>query len=366
MLLSRSNGANAGSPGSEDLSGDEEDEMRAAAEADAAKAGSPGAEDPADDAAKSRKLLTRDDAGLSEPTVTDDGTKKPEEDKKPEIEKDPEKPTETNKPEDLTWEQLMNGGWEDPHKYDNEEEAYIRYHQAKANEPVEEINPRKYDVGKVTPGSYNRWSDDANLRKMQAAAVQTAASRGGGGSNAANAIAASLGFAGKQADIAAAKQKYDAAQIQEANRVNTEIEKQNMTNRMKVDEMNMRSRARREDHAAQAAELRSKLAQSRKSDRYKARKEYIDGLTQFAGAARYMNEGERKMYMDALNRAFSNTGPGGYNARVASGSNGPTYKMSDETKAKLKKGADKAKAGVKKAWDYTKGKFKKIGKSKKK
>jgi len=358
MLLSRSNGANAGSPGSEDLSGDEEDEMRAAAGADAAKAGSPGAEDPADNTAKNRELLTRGDAGLSEPTVDNSKSKEGDDDKTP--------GNEEKNPEDLTWEQLMNAGWEDPHQYDNEEGAYIRYHQAKANEPVEEINPRKYDMGKVTPGSYNRWSDDANLRKMQAAAVQTAASRGGGGSNAANAIAASLGFAGKQADIAAAKQKYDAAQIQEANRVNTEIEKQNMTNRMKVDEMNMRSRARREDHAAQAAELRAKLAQSRKSDSYKARKEYIDGLTQFAGAARYMNEGERKMYMDALNRAFSNTGPGGYNARVASGSNGPTYKMSDETKAKLKKGADKAKAGVKKAWDYTKGKFKKIGKSKKK
>lgn len=320
-------------------------------------ASSPGAEDPADNTAKGRELLTRGDDGLSEPTIdnsksTEDDTKKPG--------------NEDKSPEDLTWGQLMNGGWEDPHKYDSEEDAYIRYHQAKANEPVEEINPRKYDIGKVTPGSYNRWSDDANLRKMQAAAVQTAASRGGGGSNAANAIAASLGFAGKQADIAAAKQRYDAAQIQEANRVNTEIEKQNVTNRMKVDEMNMRSRARREDHAAQAAELRAKLAQSRKSDGYKARKEYVDGLTQFAGAARYMNEGERKMYMDALNRAFSNTGPGGYNARVASGSNGPTYKMSDETKAKLKKGADKAKAGVKKAWDYTKGKFKKIGKSKKK
>lgn len=358
MLASQSNGANAGSSGSEDLSGDEEDEMRAAAEADAAKAGSPGAEDSADNTARSRELLTKGDAGLSEPTVDNSKSTEDDDDKTP--------GNEEKNPEDLTWEQLMNGGWEDPHKYDNEEEAYIRYHQAKANEPVEEINPRKYDVGKVTPGSYNRWSDDANLRKMQAAAVQTAASRGGGGSNAANAIAASLGFAGKQADIAAAKQKYDAAQIQEANRVNTEIEKQNMTNRMKVDEMNMRSRARREDHAAQAAELRSKLAQSRKSDRYKARKEYIDGLTQFAGAARYMNEGERKMYMDALNRAFSSTGPGGYNARVASGSNGPTYKMSDETKAKLKKGADKAKAGAKKAWDYTKGKFKKIGKSKKK
>lgn len=309
------------------------------------------------DGTKGRELLTRGDAGLSEPTVdnsksTEDDTKKPGN-------------KETGN-EDLTWEQLMNAGWEDPHQYDNEEGAYIRYHQAKANEPVEEINPRKYDMGKVTPGSYNRWSDDANLRKMQAAAVQTAASRGGGGSNAANAIAASLGFAGKQADIAAAKQRYDAAQIQEANRVNTEIERQNVTNRMKIDEMNMRSRARREDHAAQAAELRAKLAQSRKSDGYKARKEYIDGLTQFAGAARYMNKGERKMYIDALNRAFSNTGPGGYNARIASGSNGPTYKMSDETKAKLKKGADKAKAGVKKAWDYTKGKFKKIGKSKKK
>lgn len=320
-------------------------------------ASSPGTEDPADNTAKGRELLTRGDAGLSEPTIdnsksTEDDTKTPGNEKK--------------SPEDLTWEQLMNGGWEDPHQYDSEEDAYIRYHQAKANEPVEEINPRKYDIGKVTPGSYNRWSDDANLRKMQAAAVQTAASRGGGGSNAANAIAASLGFAGKQADIAAAKQRYDAAQIQEANRVNTEIEKQNVTNRMKVDEMNMRSRARREDHAAQAAELRSKNAQARKSDAYKARKEYVDGLTQFAGAARYMNEGERKMYMDALNRAFSNTGPGGYNARVASGSNGPTYKMSDETKAKLKKGADKAKAGVKKAWNYTKGKFKKIGKSKKK
>ena len=351
-------GHNANSPGSEDLSGDEEDEMRAAAGVNATKAGSPGAEDPADDAAKSRKLLTRDDAGLYEPTV--DNSKLTEED-------DDKTPGNENKnPEDLTWEQLMNGGWEDPHQYDNEEDAYIRYHQAKANEPVEEINPHKYDMGKVTPGSYNRWSDDANLRKMQAAAVQTAASRGGGGSNAANAIAASLGFAGKQADIAAAKQRYDAAQIQEANRINTEIERQNMTNRMKVDEMNMRSRARREDHAAQAAELRSKNAQARRSDAYKARKEYVDGLTQFAGAARYMNEGERKMYMDALNRAFSSTGPGGYNARVASGSNGPTYKMSDETKAKLKKGADKAKAGVKKAWDYTKGKFKKIGKSKKK
>lgn len=311
-----------------------------------------------DDAAKGRELLTRGDVGLSEPTVDNSKSKEEGDGKTP--------GNEGKNPEDLTWEQLMNAGWEDPHQYDNEEGAYIRYHQAKANEPVEEINPRKYDMGKVTPGSYNRWSDDANLRKMQAAAVQTAASRGGGGSNAANAIAASLGFAGKQADIAASKQKYDAAQIQEANRVNTEIEKQNMTNRMKVDEMNMRSRARREDHAAQAAELRAKLAQSRKSDGYKARKEYIDGLTQFAGAARYMNEGERKMYMDALNRAFSNTGPGGYNARVASGSNGPTYKMSDETKAKLKKGADKAKAGVKKAWDYTKGKFKKIGKSKKK
>lgn len=320
-------------------------------------ASSQGTEDPADNTAKGRELLTRGDAGLSEPTIdnsksTEDDTKTPGNEKK--------------NPEDLTWEQLMNGGWEDPHQYDSEEDAYIRYHQAKANEPVEEINPRKYDMGKVTPGSYNRWSDDANLRKMQAAAVQTAASRGGGGSNAANAIAASLGFAGKQADIAAAKQRYDAAQIQEANRVNTEIEKQNVTNRMKVDEMNMRSRARREDHAAQAAELRAKNAQARKSDAYKARKEYVDGLTQFAGAARYMNEGERKMYMDALNRAFSNTGPGGYNARVASGSNGPTYKMSDETKAKLKKGADKAKAGVKKAWNYTKGKFKKIGKSKKK
>lgn len=311
-----------------------------------------------DNTTKGREFLTRGDAGLSEPTVDNNKSAEGDDGKTP--------GNENKNPEDLTWEQLMNAGWEDPHQYDNEEGAYIRYHQAKANEPVEEINPRKYDMGKVTPGSYNRWSDDANLRKMQAAAVQTAASRGGGGSNAANAIAASLGFAGKQADIAAAKQRYDAAQIQEANRVNTEIERQNVTNRMKVDEMNMRSRARREDHAAQAAELRSKLAQSRKSDGYKARKEYIDGLTQFAGAARYMNEGERKMYMDALNRAFSNTGPGGYNARVASGSNGPTYKMSDETKAKLKKGADKAKAGVKKAWDYTKGKFKKIGKSKKK
>ena len=311
-----------------------------------------------DNTTKSRELLTRGDAGLSEPTVDNSKSTEEDDDKTP--------GNEDKSPEDLTWEQLMNGGWEDPHQYDNEEGAYIRYHQAKANEPVEEINPRKYDMGKVTPGSYNRWSDDANLRKMQAAAVQTAASRGGGGSNAANAIAASLGFAGKQADIAAAKQRYDAAQIQEANRVNTEIERQNVTNRMKVDEMNMRSRARREDHAAQAAELRAKLAQSRKSDGYKARKEYIDGLTQFAGAARYMNKGERKMYMDALNRAFSNTGPGGYNARVASGSNGPTYNMSDETKAKLKKGADKAKAGVKKAWNYTKGKFKKIGKSKKK
>ena len=286
-----------------------------------------------DNTTKSRELLTRGDAGLSEPTV--DNSKLTEED-------DDKTPGNENKnPEDLTWEQLMNGGWEDPHKYDNEEGANIRYHQAKANEPVEEINPHKYDMGKVTPGSYNRWSDDANLRKMQAAAVQTAASRGGGGSNAANAIAASLGFAGKQADIAAAKQRYDAAQIQEANRINTEIERQNVTNRMKVDEMNMRSRARREDHAAQAAELRSKLAQSRKSDSYKARKEYVDGLTQFAGAARYMNKGERKMYIDALNRAFSSMGPGGYNARVASGSNGPTYKMSDETKAKLKKGAGK-------------------------
>ena len=305
-------------------------------------------EDPnkptADNTAKSRELLTRGDAGLSEPTVDNSKSKEEGDDKTP--------GNEEKNPEDLTWEQLMNAGWEDPHQYDNEEGAYIRYHQAKANEPVEEINPRKYDMGKVTPGSYNRWSDDANLRKMQAAAVQTAASRGGGGSNAANAIAASLGFAGKQADIAAAKQRYDAAQIQEANRVNTEIEKQNMTNRMKVDEMNMRSRARREDHAAQAAELRAKLAQSRKSDSYKARKEYVDGLTKFAGAARYMNEKERKMYMDALNRAFSNTGPGGYNARVASGSNGPTYKMSDETKAKLKKGADKAKAGVKKAGNW--------------
>lgn len=321
-------------------------------------ASSPGAEDPADNTAKGRELLTRGDAGLSEPTIDNSKSTEDGDDKTP--------GNENKSPEDLTWEQLMNGGWEDPHKYDSEENAYIRYHQAKANEPVEEINPRKYDIGKVTPGSYNRWSDDANLRKMQAAAVQTAASRGGGGSNSANAIAASLGFAGKQADIAAAKQRYDAAQIQEANRVNTEIEKQNVTNRMKVDEMNMRSRARREDHAAQAAELRSKNAQARKSDAYKARKEYVDGLTQFAGAARYMNENERKMYMDALNRAFSNTGPGGYNVRVASGSNGPTYKMSDETKAKLKKGADKAKAGVKKAWDYTKGKFKKIGKSKKK
>lgn len=321
-------------------------------------ASSPGAEDPADNTAKGRELLTRGDAGLSEPTIDNSKSTEDGDDKTP--------GNENKSPEDLTWEQLMNGGWEDPHKYDSEENAYIRYHQAKANEPVEEINPRKYDIGKVTPGSYNRWSDDANLRKMQAAAVQTAASRGGGGSNSANAIAASLGFAGKQADIAAAKQRYDAAQIQEANRVNTEIEKQNVTNRMKVDEMNMRSRARREDHAAQAAELRAKLAQSRKSDGYKARKEYIDSLTQFAGAARYMNEGERKMYMDALNRAFSSTGPGGYNARIASGGNGPTYKMSDETKAKLKKGADKAKAGVKKAWDYTKGKFKKIGKSKKK
>ena len=341
MLGSSGNGANVSSPGSENLSGDEEDEMRAAAEADAAKAGGPGAEDPADSTAKGRELLTKGDAGLSEPTVDNSKSTEDDDDKTP--------GNEDKNPEDLTWEQLMNGGWEDPHKYDNEEDAYIRYHQAKANEPVEEINPRKYDMGKVTPGSYNRWSDDANLRKMQAAAVQTAASRGGGGSNAANAIAASLGFAGKQADIAAAKQKYDAAQIQEANRVNTEIEKQNVTNRMKVDEMNMRSRARREDHAAQAAELRSKNAQARKSDAYKARKEYVDGLTQFAGAARYMSEKERKMYMDALNRAFSNTGPGGYNARVASGSNGPTYKMSDETKAKLKKGADKAKAGVKKA-----------------
>ena len=286
-----------------------------------------------DNTTKGRELLTRGDAGLSEPTV--DNSKLTEED-------DDKTPGNENKnPEDLTWEQLMNGGWEDPHQYDNEEGANIRYHQAKANEPVEEINPHKYDMGKVTPGSYNRWSDDANLRKMQAAAVQTAASRGGGGSNAANAIAASLGFAGKQADIAAAKQRYDAAQIQEANRINTEIERQNVTNRMKVDEMNMRSRARREDHAAQAAELRSKLAQSRKSDNYKARKEYVDGLTKFAGAARYMNKGERKMYIDALNRAFSSTGPGGYNARVASGSNGPTYKMSDETKAKLKKGAGK-------------------------
>lgn len=294
-----------------------------------------------DDAAKSRELLTRGDAGLYDPTVDNSKLKEEDDDKTP--------GNENKNPEDLTWEQLMNGGWEDPHQYDNEEGAYIRYHQAKANEPVEEINPRKYDMGKVTPGSYNRWSDDANLRKMQAAAVQAAASRGGGGSNAANAIAASLGFAGKQADIAAAKQRYDAAQIQEANRVNTEIERQNVTNRMKVDEMNMRSRARREDHAAQAAELRSKNAQARKSDAYKARMEYIDGLTQFAGAARYMNEGELKMYMDALNRAFSSTGPGGYNARVASDSNSPTYKMSDETKAKLKKGADKAKAGVKKA-----------------
>ena len=286
-----------------------------------------------DNTTKGRELLTRGDAGLSEPTV--DNSKLTEED-------DDKTPGNENKnPEDLTWEQLMNGGWEDPHQYDNEEDAYIRYHQAKANEPVEEINPRKYNMDKVTPGSYNRWSDDTNLRKMQAAAVQTAASRGGGGSNAANAIAASLGFAGKQADIAAAKQRYDAAQIQEANRINTEIERQNVTNRMKVDEMNMRSRARREDHAAQAAELRSKNAQSRKSDIYKARKEYIDGLTKFAGAARYMNKGERKMYIDALNRAFSSTGPGGYNARVASGSNGPTYKMSDETKAKLKKGAMK-------------------------
>ena len=286
-----------------------------------------------DNTTKGRELLTRGDAGLSEPTV--DNSKLTEED-------DDKTPGNENKnPEDLTWEQLMNGGWEDPHQYDNEEDAYIRYHQAKANEPVEEINPRKYNMDKVTPGSYNRWSDDANLRKMQAAAVQTAASRGGGGSNAANAIAASLGFAGKQADIAAAKQRYDAAQIQEANRVNTEIERQNIANRMKVDEMNMRSRARREDHAAQAAELRSKNAQSRKSDIYKARKEYVDGLTQFAGAARYMNKGERKMYIDALNKAFSSTGPGGYNARVASGSNGPTYKMSDETKAKLKKGAGK-------------------------
>ena len=286
-----------------------------------------------DNTTKGRELLTRGDAGLSEPTV--DNSKLTEED-------DDKTPGNENKnPEDLTWEQLMNGGWEDPHQYDNEEGANIRYHQAKANEPVEEINPHKYDMGKVTPGSYNRWSDDANLRKMQAAAVQTAASRGGGGSNAANAIAASLGFAGKQADIAAAKQRYDAAQIQEANRINTEIERQNVTNRMKVDEMNMRSRARREDHAAQAAELRSKLAQSRKSDNYKARKEYVDGLTQFAGAARYMNKDERKMYIDALNRAFGSMGPGGYNARVASGSNGPTYKMSDETKAKLKKGAGK-------------------------
>lgn len=286
-----------------------------------------------DNTTKGRELLTRGDAGLSEPTV--DNSKLTEED-------DDKTPGNENKnPEDLTWEQLMNGGWEDPHQYDNEEDAYIRYHQAKANEPVEEINPRKYNMDKVTPGSYNRWSDDVNLRKMQAAAVQTAASRGGGGSNAANAIAASLGFAGKQADIAAAKQRYDAAQIQEANRINTEIERQNVTNRMKVDEMNMRSRARREDHAAQAAELRSKNAQSRKSDIYKARKEYVDGLTKFAGAARYMNKGERKMYIDALNRAFSSTGPGGYNARVASGSNGPTYKMSDETKAKLKKGAGK-------------------------
>lgn len=318
----------------------------------------PAGDAAATDGTKSKELLTRGDAGLSEPTVDNSKSTEDDDDKTP--------GNEDKSPEDLTWEQLMNGGWEDPHQYDNEEDAYIRYHQAKANEPVEEINPRKYDMGKVTPGSYNRWSDDANLRKMQAAAVQTAASRGGGGSNAANATAASLGFAGKQADIAAAKQRYDAAQIQEANRVNTEIEKQNIANRMKVDEMNMRSRARREDHAAQAAELRSKNAQARKSDAYKARKEYVDGLTQFAGAARYMNEGERKMYMDALNRAFSNTGPGGYNARVASGSNGPTYRMSDETKAKLKKGADKAKAGVKKAWDYTKGKFKKIGKSKKK
>ena len=297
-----------------------------------------------DNTTKGRELLTRGDAGLSEPTVDNSKSTEDGDDKTP--------GNEEKSPEDLTWEQLINAGWEDPHKYDNEEDAYIRYHQAKANEPVEEINPRKYNMDKVTPGSYNRWSDDANLRKMQAAAVQTAASRGGGGSNAANAIAASLGFAGKQADIAAAKQRYDAAQIQEANRINTEIERQNVTNRMKVDEMNMRSRARREDHAAQAAELRSKNAQSRKSDIYKARKEYVDGLTQFAGAARYMNKDERKMYMDALNRAFSSTGPGGYNARVASGSNGPTYKMSDETKAKLKKGANKAKAGVKKAGNW--------------
>lgn len=286
-----------------------------------------------DNTTKGRELLTRGDAGLSEPTVDNSKSTKEDGDKTP--------GNEEKNPEDLTWEQLMNAGWEDPHKYDDEENAYIRYHQAKANEPVEEINPRKYDIGKVTPGSYNRWSDDANLRKMQAAAVQTAASRGGGGSNAANAIAASLGFAGKQADIAAAKQRYDAAQIQEANRVNTEIERQNVTNRIKVDEMNMRSRARREDHAAQAAELRAKLAQSRKSDGYKARKEYVDGLTQFAGAARYMNEGERKMYMDALNRAFSNTGPGGYNARVASSGSAGSYKISDDTKAKLKKGAGK-------------------------
>ena len=286
-----------------------------------------------DNTTKGRELLTRGDAGLSEPTIDNSKLTEEDDDKTP--------GNEEKSPEDLTWEQLMNGGWEDPHQYDNEEDAYIRYHQAKANEPVEEINPRKYDMGKVTPGSYNRWSDDVNLRKMQAAAVQTAASRGGGGSNAANAIAASLGFAGKQADIAAAKQRYDAAQIQEANRINTEIERQNVTNRMKVDEMNMRSRARREDHAAQAAELRSKNAQSRKSDIYKARKEYVDGLTKFAGAARYMNKDERKMYIDALNKAFSSTGPGGYNARVASGSNGPTYKMSDETKAKLKKGAGK-------------------------
>lgn len=215
-----------------------------------------------------------------------------------------EPPYEYEEPEEDNFDDIFG---DDNKDYDEDEEAIMKWHQAKYNEPIQILNNRKYNISGVMPGTYNRYVDDSNMRKMASTGMEL--SSRGGGNKSAHSIASSIGMSSNQEKIARQKQQYDADQIQKANVTNIDVDKYNSAAMKAVDDMNMKSYAKREDHGETAARFKSKLAQARKTDQSKLRADRITGLNNLISAQRYMTEDEKRAFGKAYSMVL-NSGPG--------------------------------------------------------
>lgn len=199
------------------------------------------------------------------------------------------------------------------------QDAAIKYHREKANEPIQSRSSRKYHLMGVSPDSYNRYQDDMNVQLATNAAIKAATHSGSGGKSTAAAAIAAMGAGDARARISATKADYDSKSRQQAQQVNTEIAKINSEVDRAIDMETMQSYAKREDHKQQAAKEESELAQHRAQDRSKERANKIAGLEAYLGASRYLSDEELSHARDILRQSGIYMPSKKYNASNAMG-----------------------------------------------